>query len=103
MPTPAKRCGMRQARLFALLIVVAVATALLPGFGSAIVEETVATFWSVAPLSVLVLTWTVKVNEAFAPDAREGSVQDNAPPLPTDGVVQVQPPGALSDWKVVPD
>src|SRR5258708_1302608 len=44
----------------------------------------------------------MSVNTAFVLDVKVGLVQDTVPPAPIEGVVQVQPLGALSDWNVVP-
>ena len=41
------------------------------------------------------------VNVAVAPLARDAVVQLTVPVEPTAGVVQVQPAGCVSDWKVV--
>src|SRR5258708_28116069 len=102
MPTPAKRCGIRHAVLFALLTVVLTVTVLFAEFASVVEDTIVAVFCTVAPLSVLVLTCTTSVNTAFVFDAKVGLAQDTVPLAPTDGVVQVQPEGALRDWNDVP-
>ena len=47
------------------------------------------------------LTFTVNVKTAL-PNPRVAIEQDTVPPIPTDGVVQLQPPGDERDTKVVP-
>ena len=81
-------------------VVVAVAV-LLRRLGSEVVEVTVAVLEIVVPSGVLGLTWTTMVNVAVAPLARDEVVQLTVPFVPTGGVVQDQPAGAASDWKVV--
>src|SRR5438445_445134 len=88
------------ARSAAWTVVVAVAV-LLRRLGSEVVEVTVAVLEIVVPSGVLGLTWTTMVNVAVAPLARDAVVQLTVPVEPTAGVVQVQPAGCVSDWKVV--
>src|SRR5687768_5272227 len=47
----------------------------------------------------LAITVTTSVKLAVAPLANEAKVQLIAPLAPTAGVAQLQPGGALSDWK----
>ena len=71
----------------------------LPGVGSAVVDVTVAVslmLAAVAPGS----TVTTSVN-TDDPTARLGIVQFTVPVAPTAGVVQLQPPGEVSEVKVV--
>src|SRR5436305_1152654 len=86
------------ARSAAWTVAVAV---LLRRLGSEVVEVTVAVLEIVVPSGVLGLTWTTMVNVAVAPLARDAVVQLTVPVEPTAGVVQVQPAGCVSDWKVV--
>src|SRR6266852_2662421 len=73
----------------------------LPGFGSAVAEETVAVFVRTVPETTVELTETVSVNTAL-PTARLGFEQETVPLAPTAGDVHDQPPGAENDTNVVP-
>src|SRR5207245_6333828 len=80
----------------------AVAVVVLCGMlGLEVVEVTVAVWEILVPPGVLGLTWPTMVNVVVAPLARDAVVQLTVPVEPTAGVVQVQPAGCVSDWKVV--
>ena len=84
-------------------VVVAVAE-LLVELGSEVAELlTVAVLEMVVPSAVAGMTWTTRVKVAVAPLARGDVVQLTVPVVPTAGVVQDQPAGAATDWKVVCD
>src|SRR2546426_5501004 len=84
------------ARSAARTVVVAMAV-LLRRLESKVAELTVALLVSVLPSSVLVLTCTTMVKVAVAPLSRDRVVQLT---VPTAGVMQVQPAGDVTDWKV---
>ena len=71
---------------------------LLPGVGSVDAEETEAVLLTAAGAAG---AFTVSVNTA-GPSGIEPSVQVTVPVPFTGGVVQLQPPGELSETKVVP-
>ena len=73
----------------------------LPGFGSDVAEVAVAVFERTVPFATEESTATVRVKTAL-PAAREAMEQETVPAAPTAGVVQLQPPGELSETKVVP-
>src|SRR5437764_449682 len=79
----------------------AAVAALFAELGSAVVLVTDTLSGMVAPLVTFLLTCTASVRVAVPPDARPATVQLTVPVPPTAGVVQVQPLGAVSDWKVV--
>ena len=83
--------------------VVIMVAELFDEFGSDVLEDTFAVKVMVLPGGVLELTLTTTVNIALAPAARLGFVQVIDPVMPTAGVVQLHPGGALSDWNVVLD
>ena len=74
---------------------------LLPAFGSLVVEEKVAVFEMTVPFGVAALTASVSVNVALAPFASVAVVQVIVPVPPAAGVVQLQPPGEVSEVNVV--
>src|SRR5688572_21253208 len=71
------------------------------GVGSGVGEETTALLSSTVPEGTDGSTWTTRVKTAF-PGASVGIEQFTSPTSPTVGVMQVQPPGSASDWKVTP-
>lgn len=81
-------------------VVVAV-TLSLPGFGSVVADATVAVLLITVPTVTPAPTCTTREKTALA-DASEAIEQETVPAAPTAGVVQLQPPGAASDTKVVP-
>ena len=84
-------------------VVVAVAE-LLVGVGSEGDELlTVAVLEMVVPSAVAAVTWTTRVKLAVAPLAKDDVVQLTVPVVPAGGVVQDQPAGGATDWKVVCD
>ena len=71
--------------------------------GSGAAEPIVAVFEISVPDAVPRGTFTTSWNGRFTASANnELREQLIVPPEPTAGVVQVQPAGELSDWKVVP-
>src|SRR5829696_40711 len=77
------------------------AEVLLPRLGSGVVLDTVAEF-EMAELSGA--SWSTRatsVKTAVAPGAIVLAEQSIEPPLPTAGVVQIQPAGAVSERNVV--
>ena len=72
-----------------------------PGLGSLVAEEAVAVFVITVPAMTEPSTATTSVNAAL-PTPSEEAEQETAPPEPTAGVVQDQPPGLASETKVVP-
>jgi len=70
-------------------------------FGSDVVAETVDVA-VIVPIATVEGTFTTTTISAEDPELRlEPSVQFTVPVAPTAGVVQVQPAGASTDWKVV--
>ena len=93
----------RSAEVVTVTVVVAVAV-LLVAVGSEVPELlTVAVLEMVVPPDVAGVTWTTMVKLAGAPLARDDVVQLTVPVVPTGGVVQDQPAGGATDWKVVCD
>ena len=93
----------RSAEVVTVTVVVAVAE-LLVEVGSEVTELlTVAVLEMVVPSAVAGVTWTTMVKLAGAPLARDDVVQLTVPVVPTGGVVQDQPAGGATDWKVVCD
>lgn len=68
-------------------------------FGSVAVEA-VATFVQLAPAGALEGTCAVRTNAAVVPAVIEAAVQLTCPFVPTAGVVQLNPAGALSETNV---
>ncbi len=60
-----------------------------------------AVFDKTVPSGVPESTTTLRVKSAD-PGGKVAKEQVTVPPAPTDGVVQIHPPGAVSDWNVVP-
>jgi hypothetical protein len=69
--------------------------------GSLAPVETVTRLNSSSPLGVSGGMCTTRVNAWVAPAGSDGCVQSAVPPLPTAGVVQLQPAGASSETNVV--
>jgi hypothetical protein len=70
-------------------------------FGSEVLAETVDVA-VIVPMATLEATFTTTTMSAEDPELKlEPSVQLTVPVPPTAGVVQVQPAGASTDWKVV--
>src|SRR5262245_50404220 len=74
---------------------------LLGDQGSAVVVVTLEVLVIVATSGTSQFTRTTSEKAAEAPEARDGLLQVTVPPLPTAGVVQVHPPGALTDSNTV--
>src|SRR5690349_19986245 len=84
-----------------LTIVVAVSVS-LPGFGSLVVDVTVAVLEMIVPSATALSTVKTAVNTAL-PTGIEAIEQSIVPTIsPLLGVVQVQPAGGVSDQKLVP-
>jgi len=80
------------------------AALLAAGFGSAVVDVTLADAEMKAPSGWLQsLCATVSANCADAPPAREAMVHLTCPVPPVPGVVHAQPVGIASPWKMVCD
>ena len=73
---------------------------LFTGFGSPAAEATAAVFVMPVPGNIPGSTTTTRVKRS-EPTAKDGLPQETVPPAPTAGVVQVQPPGAARETKVV--
>ena len=73
---------------------------LLAEFGSVVVLEVVTVLLRVVPAAAPD-TCTTSVKLAVAATSRVAVLQWTVPVLPTAGVVQLQPAGAVSAWKVV--
>ena len=74
---------------------------LLPGVGSFVVVATVAVFVSTVPMGTEAGSFTTRVKTAGTDGAKDASVHEIVPPAPTAGVPHDQPPGEVSDTKVV--
>src|SRR5688500_18489718 len=81
-----------------VVVVVAVS---LPGVGSAVAEPTVAVSVITVPPAVPESTFTTRVNTSLAEAATLGLLQLTVPVAPTAGVVQLHPPGEVSEVNVV--
>src|SRR5688572_25154063 len=78
-------------------------SALLPGVGSVVAEETVAVLAMIVPSGTSLSTFTTRTNVAVAPAASVGLVDVTVPPeLPTAGSMLFQPAGSTNDTNVVP-
>src|SRR5207244_7229788 len=71
------------------------------GFASVVLEPMLAELEIVPVALEASFTTSVKVPEALA--ASDPIVHVTVPPLPTAGVLQVQPLGGVMRWNVVPD
>src|SRR5688500_8534126 len=75
---------------------------LLVGSGSSVADATVAVLAMLVPLGRLQSTSTTRSKVTLAWGASALVAQLMVPVPPGGGVVQDQPAGAVSDWKVVP-
>jgi len=87
--------------LFALATATIAVAVLLVRFGTMLVAVAVAVSAMFVPEAVLELTCSTRVKLAVALRARVVAVQVIVPEAPIAGVVQVQPAGAVMDWKLV--
>ena len=78
-------------------------TRLLDGFGSTVEDVTSAVSEMTTPEEVPAFTFTTTMIVAGAPTARVATEQDTVPVPPTEGALQVQPAGALTETNVVLD
>lgn len=91
-------CVMRRSVPFAVVVAVAL---LFAGFGSVVLDDTVAVFVSVVP-AALGLAFTMIVNVPVSPLDAVVFVKVTVPVPPTAGVMIVHPTGAFADTNVVP-
>ncbi len=83
-----------------VLTVVLVVLLLSAGLGSVVAEETVAVLVSTVPSGRAPTTTSMLMMAVWG--AKSAFEQETVPLVPTAGVVQLQPAGAESAWKVVP-
>ena len=73
---------------------------LLPAFGSGVAEAMVAVFFSVEPMAAVLPMLRTTVKFALAPPITVAVVQVIVPVIPTAGVMQFHPAGAVIDVNV---